>query len=453
MSYQMKKSVGKLVLSATTALVMSALAVQADTIRFWTTEEQPERLARQQAMADQFKAATGTAVEVIPVTESDLGTRATAAFAAGDLPDVIYHPLQYALPWAEAGILDADAAGDVIEALGAGTFAPGALAMAAYEDGTASVPVDGWTQMIVYRKDLFDQMGLAAPTTYANVLAAIEKLHNPPSLYGFVAATKVDENFMSQVLEHVFLSNGVSPVNDGGFAPLDEAATIEVLDFYKAIAKASPPGELYWKQSRELYFAGQAGMIIWSPFILDELAGLRDSAPPTINDDPTSPELASKTGIVTNFAGPSNADGAAWGDIRYFGITNDADTDAAMDFVQFAMDDGYTQTLAIAPEGKFPVRRGTADDPAAFTKAWSMLDVGVDRKAPLGELYEQSMIDEIVGGLDVAKRWGVAEGQLGLASKIINSQVINRVVRQYIDGEVDGPAAVAAMNAELAKVN
>jgi multiple sugar transport system substrate-binding protein len=242
-------------------------------------------------------------------------------------------------------------------------------------------------------------------------------------------------------------------VNDGGFAPLDEAATIEVLDFYKAIAKASPPGELYWKQSRELYFAGQAAMIIWSPFILDELAGLRDSAPPTINDDPTSPELASKTGIVTNFAGPSNADGAAWGDIRYFGITNDADTDAAMDFVQFAMDDGYTQTLAIAPEGKFPVRRGTADDPAAFTKAWSMLDVGVDRKAPLGELYEQSMIDEIVGGLDVAKRWGVAEGQLGLASKIINSQVINRVVRQYIDGEVDGPAAVAAMNAELAKVN
>ena len=58
----------------------------------------------------------------------------------------------------------------------------------------------------------------------------------------------------------------------------DEAKTTEVLDFYKAIAKASPQGEL-WKQSRELYFAGKAAMIIWSPFILDELAGLRDSAP------------------------------------------------------------------------------------------------------------------------------------------------------------------------------
>jgi multiple sugar transport system substrate-binding protein len=78
---------------------------------------------------------------VIPVTESDLGTRATAAFAAGDLPDVIYHTLQYALPWAEAGILDADAATDVIEALGA-TPSPGRAGMAAVEDGS---PRCRWT--------------------------------------------------------------------------------------------------------------------------------------------------------------------------------------------------------------------------------------------------------------------------------------------------------------------
>ena len=69
------------------AMALSAVSASADSIRFWTTEEQPERLARQEAMAAEFEAATGTSVEVIPVTESDLGTRATAAFAAGDLPD------------------------------------------------------------------------------------------------------------------------------------------------------------------------------------------------------------------------------------------------------------------------------------------------------------------------------------------------------------------------------
>ena len=72
-------------LLAGTALALTiAGAAQADTIRFWTTETQPERLARQEQMAADFTEATGNEVEVIPVEESDLGTRATAAFAAGD---------------------------------------------------------------------------------------------------------------------------------------------------------------------------------------------------------------------------------------------------------------------------------------------------------------------------------------------------------------------------------
>lgn len=340
----------------------------------------------------------------------------------------------------------------MVDELGKDTFSSGPLDMAAYKDGIASVPVDGWTQMIIYRADLFKEKGLEPPNSYANVEKALKELHNPPDMYGFVAATKVDENFMSQVLEHVFLANGVSPVGEGGFKALEEGPTIEVLNFYKTLAKHSPPGDLFWKQSRELYFDGKAAMIIWSPFILDELAGLRDSAPPTINDDPTSRDLAKMTGIVTNFSGPSNPDGAAWGDVRYFGITSDANTDVAQEFVQFSMNDGYTETLSIAPEGKFPVRAGTKDEPNKFNEAWAKLPVGVDRKAPLSELYPQEVVDEIVGGLKVAQRWGVAEGQLALASKMINGQAINRVVRQFIDDEIDAAAAVKAMNEELAKV-
>ena len=444
----------KFLLATTLAGVFAGgvMGANAEGLRFWTTEEQPERLAKQEEMAAAFKEKTGIEVEVIPVTEKDLGTRATAAFAAGDLPDVIYHTLQYALPWAEAGILDTVAATEVIEALDPETFAPGALGMTAYEGGYASVPVDGWTQMVVYRKDLFDANGLEAPNSYEAILKAVEKLHNPPEMFGFVAATKIDENFMSQVLEHVLLANGVSPVGKDGFKPLDETKTVEALEFYKAIAKASPAGDLFWKQSRELYFAGKAAMIIWSPFILDELAGLRDSAPPTINDDPTSKELASMTGVVTTLSGPSNPDGAAWGDLRYFGITNDADTDPAMEFVKFSMDEGYLSTLSIAPEGKFPTRRGDAQDPEKFTKGWAKLPVGVDRKAPITELYDEATIQRIVGGLDTASRWGAKEGQLSLASKIINSQVINRLVREFIDDERDAKATVAKLNDELAKI-
>lgn len=439
-------------LLAATLLAGAATPVLADTLQFWTTEEQPERLEVQREIAARFTAQTGVEVDVIPVTETDLGTRATAAYAAGTLPDVIYHTLQYVLPWSEAGILDTLASSDVVESLDASTFAPAALNIADFNGDYAAVPMDGWTQMVVYRKDLFEQHGLSVPDSYADIEAAIEVLHNPPSMYGFVAATKVDENFMSQVLEHVFLANGVSPVSEDGFKPLEKDATIEVLDFYKTLAEASPPGELYWKQSRELYFAGKAAMIIWSPFILDELGGLRDSAPPTISEDPTSTELAGKTGIVTTLSGPSNPEGAAWSDIRYLGITADADIDNAIDFVEFTMTEGYLDSLGMAAEGKFPVRRGEPGNPDKFMKGWSQLPVGVDRKATLTDLYDEEVIENLVSGLDSASRWGVKENQLSLASKMINSQVINRLVREYIDGVRSAEATVDKLNEELSKI-
>ncbi len=110
------------------------------------------------------------------------------------------------------------------------------------------------------------------------------------------------------------------------------------------------------------------------------------------------------------------------------------------------------QTLSIAPEGKFPVRRGTEDNPTAYIDAWSELPVGVDRKAALAEIYPKDVIDDVVAGLARADRWGLAEDQLSLASKIINSQVLNRLVREYVDGERAAAATVELMNQELAKI-
>ena len=81
------------------AMLATATSVIAQEIRVWTTETQPARLERQQKMAADYEASTGVKVQMIPVEESDYGTRATAAFAAGDLPDVIYYPLSFALPW------------------------------------------------------------------------------------------------------------------------------------------------------------------------------------------------------------------------------------------------------------------------------------------------------------------------------------------------------------------
>ena len=204
-------TVKRLTLTAAVALATATIAhmapAAADEVTFWTPEEQPERLAVQEEMAKAFTAKTGHTVNVVPVSEKDLGTRMTAAFAGGDLPDVVYHTLQYVLPWTEAGILDVDANNEVVEKLGAGTFAAQPLDITKTDEGYATVPFDGWTQMVVYRKDLFEEKGLAAPDSYAAISTAIKALHNPPEMYAFTAATKVDETYMMQVLEHVMLND------------------------------------------------------------------------------------------------------------------------------------------------------------------------------------------------------------------------------------------------------
>lgn len=424
-------------MGAAAALYASASTfAMADTITLWTIEEQPERLAVQEQIAADFKAATGHEVNIVPVTEKDIATRTTAAFGAGDLPDVLTHTVQHLLPFASAGILDSGAATEVVEDLGMDTFATGPLNMAKANGEIVSVPSDGWTQLVVYRSDLFEENGLNPPKTFADVTAAVEALHNPPEMYGFVAATKIDETYMMQLLEHISLAAGYSPVNADGSINEDTDALKEVLTFYKTIADASPEGDLYWKQSREQYLAGNAAMIIWSPSLLDELGGLRDSAPVTINDDPTSKDLAADTGFVTVFSGADNADGAAYADVRYLGITNDANTEVAQEFVKFVVSEGYGDWLSMAPEGKFPVRKASSDGAANYEQIWSGLDVGVDRKEPLANIYPEAVINDIVAGLSVGDRWGVADGQLETASKLVNGRIMSQVVRQFIDGEL-----------------
>ncbi|MEP1586790.1 MAG: extracellular solute-binding protein [Tateyamaria sp.] len=431
-------------------LVSTALAgaAAADTIRFWTLEVQPERMAIQEEMAKKFEAASGHTVEIIPVEESDIQTRATAAFAAGDLPDVLNHTVQSLLPYAEAGILDTAAATEVVEDLGVDSFAQGPVRMAMSDGEIVSVPTDGWTQLVVYRSDLFEAAGLKAPTSFANMSAAMDALHNPPEMYGFVAATKIDEGYMMQLIEHLSLATGYSPINADGSVNEDTTHLVELLEIYKQMVANSPEGDLFWSQSRELYLDGKAAMVIWSPSILDELGGLRDSAPVTISDDPTTKELAENTGFSTVISGPGNADGAAYADVRYLGITADANTEVAQEFVKFVVSEGYGEWLSQAPEGKFPVRRGTEAGDTSFETLWAGLDVGVDRKAPLGDIYPQSVIDDIVAGLSVGDRWGVADGQLAKASTIVNSQIMSRVIREMTDGDLSVQEAADKIVAE-----
>lgn len=431
------------------AFLLATSLAAAQSLTFWTTEEQPQRIETQQAIAAAFEAETGISVAVVPVTESSLGERMTAAFAAGDLPDVVFHPVNYTIGWAEAGILDTAAATESVANLGAETFGAGALALMSYQGESTAVPTDGWTQLLLYRADLFAERGLAAPTSYETILEAARALHDPPNMYGFVAATDPSQDYMMQVVEHLALANGVQLVNDEGNVTIDTPAFVEFLEFYKELAELSPPGNLYWLQSRELFQAGQAAMVVWSPFILDELAGLRAEVPVLADEAHERGWLARNTGFVTSVSGPSNPAGSGYAQVQGLGITVDADIDAAQAFVEYLVTDGYLDWLGMAAEGKFPVRSGTPEEPTLFVEGWSTLEVGVSDRAPLGSFYSADVIDDLVAGLETGDRWAFRQGQGGLVTRLYGTRVMSEAIRRFLDGEQTAEATAALVQLEV----
>ena len=414
-------------------------------ITFWTTEVEKDRLEIQRDIAQEFTRKTGIGVRVIPVQENLLAERVTAAYAARSLPDVLFHPIDFTMGWVEAGILDHRSATEVVNQLGKETFGKGPLNLVRVSGGYAAVPVDGWGQLLVYRKDLFAKKGLLVPDQWGRILKAAQTLHNPPLIWGFEAATDPGETYTQQVFEHFALSNNVGLTDKSGKVDLDTPEMVQTLEFYKALTRFSPPGNLYWLHTRMDYLCGRAAMIIWSPFILDELSGLRQDQPvvPDIAKG-ESGFLAKNTGFVTIIQGPKGS--AQYGQINYLGITLDADKAFAKQWVEFLLNEGYLRWLGMAAEGKLPVRKGTRDAPNCFIEGWKGLEFGVTTRAKISEFYGMDVVKAIAAGVDGFDRWGFAEGKGALVSKVYGTKVVPEILKRFLDGELSAKDAARMMD-------
>jgi multiple sugar transport system substrate-binding protein len=433
-----------IIFSLATLFLVSAMGTPTagaqNQITFWTTENEKDRLETQKDIAHAFTQKTGIDVRVIPVQENLLTQRMTAAFAARSLPDVVFHPIDFTIGWAEAGVLDDRAATEVVNQLGKETFGAGPLTLARVPGGYAAVPADGWGQLLVYRKDLFKEKGLPIPDRWDHILQAAKALHNPPLMWGFEAATDPGQTYTQQVFEHFALSNGVRLTGPSGNINLDTPEMVETLAFYKALTRFNPPGNLYWLHTRMDYLTGRAAMIIWSPFLLDELSGLR-------RDQPVVPDivkgergfLAGNSGFVTIIQGKRGA--AQYGQINYLGITRDANKKAAKKWVEFLLTDGYLRWLGMAAEGKLPMRKGTRDKPNRFIDGWMDLEFGVSTRAKISQYYGMDVVNAIISGVDGFDRWGFAKGKGALVSRIYGTKIIPEILKRFLDGELNAEQA------------
>lgn len=421
----------------------------ADTIQVWIEEDLPDRVAATQVIVDQFTADTGIEVELTPVAEDQFNQILTSNAAAGDLPDVMGGiPLGQIRTLSSNELLDTDAVAEVIEELGADTFSESALELTSDGDTALAVPSESWVQLLVYRKDLFDAAGLAAPETYDDVLAAAEALDSD-DVAGFIGANVAGDAFTAQTFEEIGLGNGCELVDEEGEVTFDSDECVEAMEFYGTLMNDyTVTGAQDVDTTRASYFAGQGAMLIWSSFILDELAGLRADAAPSCAECADDPGfLAKNSGVVTALQGPSGDEAATFGEITSWTIPAEASTGPAKQFVEYMLRDGYEPWIAIAPEGKIPVRAGDSADSTEYADAWSTMDVGVDTKAPLSDFYGPEVIEALTSGTDTLSRWAIPQGQGDLLGAIQGEQPVANAVNEVANGTSPEDAVSQAADA------
>nr|WP_246421959.1 extracellular solute-binding protein [Nocardiopsis mwathae] len=426
-------------------------------LTFWTPHVTPDRLAQQEATAARFTDRTGIDVDVVAMAAADQNQALVTGAASGDVPDVILLAPDQAAAWSGQGLLDTDVAADVLDALDRATFSEHALDMVTIGGEPVAVPSDGWGQVLVYRADLLERAGVRPPRTVEEVARAAERLDSE-GVAGIVLGTRPGDPFTTQTLEALLLAGGCELVDAEGRVALDEPACARALDAYARMADASVGGDQDVETTRAAYLSGRSAMLFWGSHIFDELAGLAPDFPatcPECRDDPAF--LAANSGVVTALRLPGAGASDDPADARQFGLTlnlgvpRGADTESARRFIEFLLGDGYTDSLAVSPEGRIPVRSGTAEEPGVFADAWADLPTGEDPEArrPLSDFYDEATVQGIVEGAQSFQRWGYGTEHARFAGALAAQNTLAREIGPLFDGA--DPADVADRMARAAR--
>ncbi len=360
-------------------------------VEFWSTDNEEDRVARYEEVAAAFMEKNpDIEVKIVPIEEAAISQRIATAKGAGDLPDIVRMGIERVAAFSADGLLDEDAATEVVKSLGEDDFRSGPLFMVQNVDTKkySAVPFDGWIQAIWYRTDVFKKVGLEAPVSWDAINAACEKLPGQEGLYyALTLGTDPGQNYGHQIFEQVAMSNNAWPFDDAGNVSFNSPEMIAALEFYTGLQKCALPGPQYWRGARESYELAQSGMLFYSTYIMDDLvdgSGLEGGG----NVELALADLAHKTGFAPMMKGPNGS--ASYGQLVALGIMDGASPEAKK-VVEYFLTSGYQDVLSLAPFGKVPVLKSQVD-------GWKGL-------SSYFEKYAADTLNQIANGYETMGRW------------------------------------------------
>jgi ABC-type glycerol-3-phosphate transport system substrate-binding protein len=120
-------------------------------------------------------------------------------------------------------------------------YVPTTVASGAFQNKQYALPVDPNVQLLVYRKDLFEQKGLKPPATWDELLAAAKAFHDPAKQqYGIAITASSDVQTALYLLVSVW-SHGGELVDARGKGGMDTPAGKKGGETYLELLKFAPP--------------------------------------------------------------------------------------------------------------------------------------------------------------------------------------------------------------------
>ncbi|HWA18410.1 MAG TPA: extracellular solute-binding protein [Devosia sp.] len=334
----MKLTTGLMVTGA--AMLLATVApVQAATLEYWTWNNEGDYVKVDQAAIERFKAShPNDEVQVTYVPYADYMTKLKAALAAGQPPAI------FQVPW-DSGFRDLATSGqlapmDDILASGFPDINQSAKDFVTLDGHLWALPLDLNTLQVAYNKNIFSELGLAAPATADDLKAIAAKLKDK-GLFGIALGTKDKwaggDTWFAQLV-YTDPTGTKLPSADAGQTPWDDPAFAQAGDRVADLVASGvfAPGTSSmgaFNESLDLFVSGQAAMFypvgnFISGGINDKVGGAFEwDLFPFPGDSGSTPTPTG--GIARMFALPAN------------GATNEA----AADFLRTLTDTDGAKTL------------------------------------------------------------------------------------------------------------
>lgn len=351
-----RAAMGSMAAASAAFAAPARLWAQDATIRWWSPQASPGQLAAYQTQIDLFEAANpGVSVVFEKTSDEGYQPQLAAAFASGEVPNVVTHLPSFAVSdyWS-AGLLEPF--NEVIEAVGPEKYYRGANDIYEIDEGVyaGSGIGNSAANMLWVRRDLMEEAGVdKIPETWDELRAALQKMQGG-GIYG--APLPYAKNSMTTltIIGFIHLAGGQIFTPDLQVA-LDSDETRNALEFYKAMRELCPPGatNYSWGESLTAFVSGATATGIYTGRVL-------------INVNEQNPPIADHVTCATYPTISADVEPWTFNDFPSVFIPKQAgDMEITKRFAASLYDpEGYIQQLHAAPGHVLPVLRTIAEDPA-----------------------------------------------------------------------------------------